>query len=226
MQLIHPESVGETVDAINEVLFYGRPVDPACFKGAAEWIAGRCGMPGAYLPGMVAPMDADLKQGFRLFTGELVTTGAGTRHILGEEAGRVLAALRLSVEGLDAAVLSTADAMEAVLGQTQNEGRFCCATCSVAVWRNLAAGGLHRREERLVAGAKYLRGCRSADGRWGRFPFYYTLLALSEADTPGMRDELRYAAPVVERVLGRGLRGDAAYTTRRRAVLERALAAV
>ena len=55
-------------------------------------------------------------------------------------------------------------------------------------------------------GLRVLAGYRT-DGRgWRRFPFYYTLLALTEIDLPAARAELRWAAPAAERSL-KALRG-------------------
>ncbi|HVM08468.1 MAG TPA: hypothetical protein VM345_08405 [Acidimicrobiales bacterium] len=72
------------------------------------------------------------------------------------------------------------------------------------MWRNLLAGGLDRRHERLERGVgEFLRSSRLGDGKWRAFPFWYTVLALVEMDLPEARDELLYAAPVLERAVGR-----------------------
>jgi hypothetical protein len=68
-----------------------------------------------------------------------------------------------------------------------------------------------------------LASLRTATGRWKRFPFFYTLLALTELDVPEARPELRWAAPAAERSL-KALRGTGRFPKRRRAVLEQALA--
>jgi hypothetical protein len=67
------------------------------------------------------------------------------------------------------------------------------------LWRNLLAGGLNRREERLRHGALHLRSVRDGEQGWRRFPFWYTVLALSEMDTGEAKAELKYAAPALER---------------------------
>ena len=68
-----------------------------------------------------------------------------------------------------------------------------------------------------------LASCRAGGNRWSRFPFFYTLLALTEMEGPEARKELRWAAPAAERSL-KALRGSGRYLRRRRAVLERTLA--
>ncbi len=44
---------------------------------------------------------------------------------------------------------------------------------------------------------------RTGDGRWNRLPFHYTLIALSETSIDLALDEMRYAAPVLERSMKR-----------------------
>jgi hypothetical protein len=53
-----------------------------------------------------------------------------------------------------------------------------------------------------------LKSHRNGKGRWKRFPFHYSLLALSEMKIPGARKEMQYAAPACERILHRGKKRD------------------
>ena len=76
---------------------------------------------------------------------------------------------------------------------------------------------------RFRNGLRVLASLRTGSGRWKRFPFFYTLLALTEFDVPEARTELRWAAPAAERSL-RALRGTGRFPKRRRAVLEQVLA--
>jgi len=72
---------------------------------------------------------------------------------------------------------------------------------------------------------QHLREHRDDRGRWRRFPFYYTLLALTEIPGGPATAEMRYAAPGLERMLKRPGRADG-FDLRRRAVAERVLARV
>jgi hypothetical protein len=103
-----------------------------------------------------------------------------------------------------------------------NPGLFCCGKCSVGLWRNLLAGGLDRREERLRHGASHLRSMRDGEQQWRRFPFWYTVLALREMDSAEARTELKYAAPALERAASRGV-PSAVYGRRRHALAVRTL---
>ncbi|MDH5374368.1 MAG: hypothetical protein OEY40_00870 [Candidatus Bathyarchaeota archaeon] len=55
----------------------------------------------------------------------------------------------------------------------------------------------------LDKGVENIKKERTPDGRWHGFPFYYTLLTLSEIDTPLAKAELKYASKIVERLLKR-----------------------
>jgi hypothetical protein len=103
-----------------------------------------------------------------------------------------------------------------------NPGLFCCGKCSVGLWRNLLAGGLDRREERLRHGALHLRTVRDGEHGWRKFPFWYTVLALSEMDDKAAAAELKHAAPALERAAGRA-GPSTVYARRRRELAHRAL---
>ena len=222
MKIIHTRSLSATVDAINEAFFFGRSILKSDRQRAAKWIAGRQGEPGSYA-GMFAPTKKDFAEGIRLFTGESIKTRAGTAHILGEEACRALILLDAGdYEASDALDLAS-DGMLARLRKEPRPGMYCCGKCSCALWRHLSAGGLDHAERRLAAGMKALKSCRDGKGRWKVFPFYYTLLALSEIDLSSAVREMRYAAPSCERVLKQSPKDDR-FAQRRRLLAERILA--
>lgn len=92
----------------------------------------------------------------------------------------------------------------------------------MSVWRHISVGGLSKSQERLAGGLQYLREHRDGKGRWRRFPFYYTLLALTEIPGPRANSEIRYVAAGLERLLKRRA-GDGRFDLRRRTVAERIL---
>jgi hypothetical protein len=205
--LINKTSLSQTVDAINAAHFDGRTLATAERSQAARWIAGRQGLPGAY-GGTFAGFPAERSRGIVLFTGERITS-ASARHILGEEASRALRQLRVrdpnvtrALDGADSGLMRCL-ARAAEDPRKRNPGLFCCGKCSVGLWRNLLAGGLDRREERLRRGASHLRSMRDGQHQWRKFPFWYTVLALSEMDGAEAKAELRYAAPALERAASR-----------------------
>ncbi len=152
--LINRTSLSQTVDAINAAHFSGRSLPAAERSQAARWIAGRQGLPGAYSD-TFAGFPSERSKGIVLFTGERITS-ASARHILGEEASRALRQLRVrdpkvtrALEGADNGLMRCL-ARAADDPRNSNPGLYCCGKCSVGLWRNLLAGGLDRREERLA----------------------------------------------------------------------------
>jgi hypothetical protein len=226
MITVNTESLAETLDAVNDALFYRRRLTEPNRKELARWIAQRRGKPGSYA-GMFAPTDVDVHNGVRVYTGEIVRSGAAIGHVLGEEACRVLILLGVEDSTIREALERATGGMLRRLRQAEDSvrvhGMYCCGVCSVAYWRNVMVGGLDRNEERLTAGMVALRSHRIDDGHWRRFPFYYTLLALSEIDLRLALDEMRYAAPLLERYLRRRALGSRS-SERRRVLSERILA--
>ena len=92
MNLVDSRSLAGTLDRVNEAFFFDKKLTRQDRKRAAEWIAHRQGLKGAYAS-MFAPTAYDFRNGIRVFTGERITSGAATGHILGEEASRALVLL-------------------------------------------------------------------------------------------------------------------------------------
>jgi hypothetical protein len=215
--MMEHNSLAESLEVINEALFSKGLSYKAKVDGAIEWIAGRQVRSGKYT-GMFAPTDRDYGEGVRLFTGERLRTRLATRNVLTAEAARLLALLgpgmgdelRLTDAWLEQQCFSKA----CVVGE--------CAHSTLGLMRYLAARAPENGEQRLEAHIAVLSQHRDGKGRWERFPFYYTLLTLAEIDLPGATEEMRYAAPACERVVGRLSKGDR-FVQRRRAVVERVL---
>src|SRR5262245_1264237 len=106
--LIHPDSLSNTVDAVNDAFFTGAKIAAAERLAAAKWIAARQGLPGAY-GRTFAGFDAE-RAGIRLFTGEWITS-ASSRHILGEECCRALRLLDVRDAGVRAALARADDGL-------------------------------------------------------------------------------------------------------------------
>ncbi|MBK8914044.1 MAG: hypothetical protein IPM64_05470 [Phycisphaerales bacterium] len=226
--LIHAGSLSETVDAVNEAIHFGTKIPLRERKAAAVWIASRQGRPGAYAD-TFAVFEQERKRGIRLFTGERVTS-ASARHILGQEACRVLLQLRVRDKSVQQALGRATDGLLKRLSlastdpRRANPGFFCCGACTVGLWRHLAAGGLDRQEERLHKGVGYLSTMRDGGTGWRRFPFWYTVLVLSELDLPVAKSELRHAAPALQRATTRS--AATIHATRRQSIALRALTAL
>ena len=224
--LIDTSSLSETVDAINAAFFDGRTLPAEARGQAARWIVGRQGLPGAYAD-TFAGFPSERSKGIVLFTGERITS-ASARHILGEEASRALRRLRVRDREVTRALARADEGLMRCLARAAedprggNPGLFCCGKCSVGLWRNLLAGSLDRHEERLSRGASHLRSMRDDGHQWRKFPFWYTVLALSEMDSSEARTELKHAAPALERTANRAI-PSARYARRRHELAVRTL---
>ena len=224
--LIDRASLSRTVDAVNVAHFEGRTLGAAERRQAARWIAARQGLRGSY-GGTFAGFPSERSKGIVLFTGERIAS-ASARHILGEEASRALRQLRVRDPHVTRALEAADDGVLRCLARAAqdprhtNPGLFCCGKCSVGLWRNLLAGGLDRHEERLRRGALHLRSMRDGEHQWRRFPFWYTVLALSEMDSAEARTELKYAAPLLARSASRAV-PSALYARRRHELAVRTL---
>ena len=224
--LINKTSLSQTVDAVNAAQFEGRALAAAERSQVARWIAARQGLAGCY-GGTFAGFPAERSRGIVLFTGERIAS-ASARHILGEEASRALRQLRVREDSVTRALEAADEGLMQCLARAaedprrRNPGLYCCGKCSVGLWRNLLAGGLDRGEERLHHGALHLRTVRDGENGWRKFPFWYTVLALSEMDTGEAKAELKYAAPMLERTAARS-GPSAVYARRRRELAARTL---
>jgi len=223
MKYIHNNSLAETVDKVNEALFFGKEITKENKKEISRWLASRQGIRGSYW-GMIAPTESDFETGIRVFTGEPMRTVAGTSHILGKESSRLLFMLGVNDKAVSEAISKSnrgfESAMRRWIENGNGEGKYCCAVCTASYWRHMAAGGLKNQKKRLGLGMKYLKKLRDGKGRWKGMPFYYTLLALNEIKIPLAKKELEYAAPGLEKLINRF---NDKYGKRRRRLIEKIL---
>lgn len=203
------KSLSQMVDRLNHAFFWGEKITKDERGQLARTIAETHARPNAYAR-TFALDNRECKHGIQLFTGERVTNAAA-RHISGEEACRALRLLKVRdravQEALDEATENLQRCLDGSERATQhrmggNPGIFCCGRCSVSVWRHVLAGGFDRREERLRGGVQRLKESRDDSGRWGIFPFWYTLSALVEMDFSQARQEIKHVATMLERAQG------------------------
>jgi len=233
MSLIVTDRLGTTLDELNERLFHGREITDGERGELAQWLAGRQGQPGGY-HGLPAPLPDDFAAEARTYTGEMLSTHAATAHILGEEACRALLLLKVETVPVQRALEAASAGMgEAMLESREREyhagrpwaGMYCCARCTCAVWRHLAAGGLREIDPGswIAVGLRTLHQHQTPDGGWRRFPFWYTLLALVDLATDDARAEMRHTAKRLERYFDHAADLEDAIRTRRRALAARVL---
>lgn len=226
MQIIKSNSLAVTLDALNDIFFSNKFLSKGQKEKIAKWIVGRHGKPGSYA-NMFAPTIKDFRDGIRIFTGEKVYSRAAISHILGEESCRALIQLKVSKITVRTVLQRASEGILERLRQAERAphipGMYCCGTCTCSLWRHLVVGGLKSAERRLRAGMKALKRHRDGTGRWRRFPFYYTLLVLSEIDLMSAKKEMQYASKIIECFLRRSPKNDT-IDERRRLLAERILA--
>ena len=94
--MIQTDSLAQTIDILNEAIFFDRPLSDQDKKQAADFILGRQYPSGPHA-GLFAPTDKDFAEGVFLFTGERLHTHLGRRNILSAEAARAILLLELPV---------------------------------------------------------------------------------------------------------------------------------
>jgi hypothetical protein len=103
---------------------------------------------------------------------------------------------------------------------------FCavgeCRFLTLAFMRYLIASQIPGYEQRMDTFLNLLAVHRDQQGKWGSFPFFYTLLMLSESYAPQAALERLYAAPACAAALGHPWKDDAV-SQRRKAILEKVL---
>jgi hypothetical protein len=223
--LLNRRSLARTLDAVSESLFFSRSVPAVQRRAVTKWIAGRQGLPGAYAD-TFAPTEKDTL-GIHLFTGEAIRSRVGIGHILGEESCRALLLLGgndpLTKSALRRAVRGLAARIEEWEKRGNSPGFYCCGACSAAYWRNLATGLMPCSDERLRLGLGELMNLRHGGGKWRRFPFFYTCLALTEIGPRLAKTEMQYAAIYWQRNLKKLSLADDRASKRRAAVGQRLL---
>jgi hypothetical protein len=220
MQLLNRSSLYKTVDNVNEALFYGKKITKTEAKNVINWMSSRYDTEYSYNRSF-GLTGKDMNSGIYTYTGERLVS-ASMRHIMAEESARVV--LQLSrITGSKPNTLESTDErfykmLEASKSAGKPIGTFCCGACTIGLWRYLNAGGLPKYQKYISDGILSLHSNRDETGKWGRFPFYYTLLALSEIDDPSALKEINYAMPECERALKR-LKPESKFSKRKRDLL-------
>lgn len=222
MSLLNKSSLYKTVDNVNEALFYRKTISKKEAKEIIRWISGRLDTEYSYNHSY-GLTKYDMNHPAYTFTGEKIEC-ASKRHIMAEESCRVMHKLSEITGEKIPSLENTTRVFSKMLDEYRSygkpEGTFCCGPCTIGLWRHMNAGGLKKHQRTLPDGIFALHSSRDEAGKWGRYPFYYTLLALSEIDEPEALKEINYAMPACERALKR-LNNNSKFTKRRRDLLLR-----
>ena len=212
------ESLAGTVDRVNERLFHGHEIEGDDAERVVDALLSRQSTEGSRA-GMFELSDKDVAKPVQLFTGERIHTKLALRYVLSLEAGRILHLLAASRDE----VIEAVDRL-LVMGRRTCFGKdHCiigeCAYSSIAYMRLLAALREPEGSQWIDEHVELIRHHRDRTGRWDRFPFHYTALALVEANTRAAHAELDHADQALRRSGRRG-RSDRLAEGRRRGLLD------
>jgi hypothetical protein len=221
MIIVHRTSLTATLDAAAEAYLYQAPLPTQLREEIATLVVSRQSQSGMNA-GFFIPFAAESETRFSLFSGEWVNTSFARSHIHLIEATRILKLLAQDSYSVTQAIRSADQRME-----TMCYSKFCskgeCKALTIAYLRYLLLDSTGNSALRLNSHFTYLTDQRDGKGKWGSFPFYYTLLMLSETDNALAIQELRYAASACEQRLAQNWPADP-ISKRRQDIITRALA--
>jgi hypothetical protein len=193
MNLLNTQSLAQTIENLNEAYFNKVEISKTEKISIAKWIASRQGGPRAYA-NMFAPMPEDWSWGFKLFTGEKITSNAAISYCLGQEACRVLTKLAVKDDHVHSALKNAIEGLaERIKFHNFPKGYYCCAKCTTVYWNYLLTD-IDKNAGLLKAGVKMLKERRIGNGKWREFPFWHSLFVLTQLPTEISGSELKYAA--------------------------------
>jgi len=220
MSIIHPTSLIASLDLLAEAYFYQQPISKTQRQELAALIVSRQSQAGTNA-GYFIPFTAESERQPNLFSGERLRTAFAKRQIQLIEAARTLKLLGVEDHAVAQALYAASQRMESMC-----YARFCakgeCKHLTVGFMRYLALDGSGDPEPRLDGFLTQLSAYRDGKGKWGGFPFYYTLLMLSEIRLPQAQAELQYSLPACERYLKHDWDSDP-FSKRQHAILEKVL---
>jgi hypothetical protein len=156
-------------------------------------------IPAGRKAGLFALDPEDWERGPRLWTGESIRTKLAAEHVFSQEAARLLHRLGERDPAVERAVALAAGRLAGTCYAAQHCTIGECATSFIGYVRYLASvrgddarGDVSRRVQTLSQH-------RAPNGRWIRFPFFYTLLVLSELPKSVAEDEMTFARDGVVR---------------------------
>lgn len=203
MDLICEHSLYETVMDAARRHFLGEAFDAADRTRLTGWLLARRNLRGGFLFPLT-PTERTAKP--PLLSGEKPKTYLLAENALECETLRLLALF----------APDNSEAKQAIAAADRRLSRQCfanvcmtgeCPHVSIAYLRFLSSHPGPETGARLRHGLEVLCQHRADDGRWQKFPFWYTLLWLVDLPADLAKDELAYAIPALERAKKLGIAG-------------------
>jgi hypothetical protein len=219
--IIHPTSLTATLDATAEAIFYQNNISTSLRHDITNLIVSRQCQTGVNT-GFFLLYAAESEAKVKLFSGEQLNTNLARNHIPLIEAVRILKLLDFGSHAVTHAIELANQRMEKMCYST-----FCakgeCKSLTIAYLRVLSLDRSGNSAPRMISHITNLTNHRDGKGTWGGFPFFYTLLMLSETDDPLVMQELKYAAPFCEKQFSQNWSADP-FSKRRQDIIAKALA--
>ncbi len=215
--MIHNPSLAKTIDTINEAFFHNQSTPRDLMQEIVEWLCQQQVKSGSNT-GIFMPTETEIKEGITLFTGEKLKTKLASRNILTQEAARILILSKITSEEVQKSILLANNYLfQSCFSDFCDAGE--CRHSTVGFIRYLATEEKENSKTHIKAFLNWLTKHRGDNGKWKGFPFYYTLLTLSEISIPPAISEMQYAAPAYERCMKRES-NNGKFSQRRRTILQ------
>jgi hypothetical protein len=195
---IHPTSLFSTLDSTAEKLFHHETFTNTLRDEIVALILSRQCQTGTNA-GFFLPFTAESEVKIKLFSGEELRTSLAKIHGPMIEAVRILKILAPQGNAPTQAIQLANQRMEKMCYSS-----FCakgeCKALTIAYLRYLSLDGIESSAIRINTHLDSLASHRDGKGKWGSFPFFYTLLMLSEINDPLALQELQYASPACQKL--------------------------
>src|SRR4030042_2117652 len=219
--IIHPTNLSATLDETAEAFFHQQHLSDTQREEIPAMIISRQCLTG-FNAGFFVPFAAESETKVKLFSGEQLNTALAHNHSLMIEAVRILKLLAMENHAVTQSILLADHRMEKMC-----YSNFCakgeCKALTIAYLRYLSMDGTGNSASRINTHLTNLTNQRDGKGKWGSFPFYMTLLMLTEADNPLAIQELKYAAPACKKQQAQNWLSDP-ISKRRQEIIVKALA--
>jgi hypothetical protein len=221
MIIINPTNLSATLDAASEAFFHQMTLPPNLREDIAKMIISRQCQSGVN-SGFFIPFAAESEEKVKLYSGEVLNTALARTNILLIEAARILKLLELDNHAVTQSIHLADQRMEKMC-----YSNFCskgeCRALTIAYFRYLLLDRAGNSASKINTYLTHLSSQRDGKGKWGGFPFFFTVLALSESDDPQLLQELQYALPICKKQQAQNWPADK-ISIRRQEIIGRVLA--
>jgi hypothetical protein len=198
MMIVHPTSLSDTLDSAAEIIFNQKTILPSQRSDLAAMLTSRQ-IQSEPNSGYFLPFTSESGTQATLFTGEPLHNEFASHNIQLIEAARLL--VLIAIDDPDSVrSIRLADRRMNMLCYSSFCAKGECKSLTIAYMRYLIASKTEAAAIRLDQLLTKLAAYRDGKGKWQGFPFYYTLLMLSESKSHEAANEIEYSASFFNRL--------------------------